>query len=460
VKSKREVDVDVVVAGAGGAGLAASLRAAESGLSVALVETTEHFRSGNNTSMSTAMIPAGGSRWQEAAGIDDSPARFAADVMAKTKQSADPTITAALTGVAPELVAWLADSCGLDLSLVTDFIYPGHSRFRCHSVPNRSGHELLRVLLSEVDRRANIDLAVPMTLRSVSLSAEGDVEFVEVAGGDGTPETISCHAVTLASGGFAANHELISELIPEIASANYHGGDGCRGDALRIGRTLSADVGYLDAYQGHGSVAIPQSIIMTWAAIMHGAVILNSDGRRFADETQGYSEFAEIVLREPGGIGFVILDEEIHRRCLTFADYTDVVENHGVHWVESADELADAIGAERSAVAAELEAVRDSSLSGVPDAFGRTEFAHPLEPPFGYVKTTGALFHTQGGMMVSSNAQVLRSGSPIGGLYAAGGAAAGMSGHGASGYLAGNGLLAALGFGYLAGTDIGHKYAS
>jgi fumarate reductase flavoprotein subunit len=73
------------------------------------------------------------------------------------------------------------------------------------------------------------------------------------------------------------------------------------------------------------------------------------------------------------------------------------------------------------------------------------------------VKVTGALFHTQGGLAVDSHARVLRRGVPIPGLYAAGGAAVGMSGHGADGYLAGNGLLAALGLGYLAGRHAGHN---
>jgi fumarate reductase flavoprotein subunit len=70
------------------------------------------------------------------------------------------------------------------------------------------------------------------------------------------------------------------------------------------------------------------------------------------------------------------------------------------------------------------------------------------------VKVTGALFHTQGGLLVDGHARVLRDGRPIPGLYAAGGAAAGISGHGADGYLAGNGLLSALGLGYLAGRHL------
>ena len=88
------------------------------------------------------------------------------------------------------------------------------------------------------------------------------------------------------------------------------------------------------------------------------------------------------------------------------------------------------------------------------DPFGRTLWPHVLEPPYACVKVTGALFHTQGGLRVDGHGAVLRDGRPIPGLYAAGGAAAGISGNGAEGYMSGNGLLSALGLGYLAGRDI------
>ena len=110
------------------------------------------------------------------------------------------------------------------------------------------------------------------------------------------------------------------------------------------------------------------------------------------------------------------------------------------------------------ALAAEIEGVGRLAGAAGSDRFGRAAPPHALEAPFGFVKVTGGLFHTQGGLMVSKDAAVLRGGVEVPGLYAAGGAAVGMSGHGASGYLAGNGLLSALGLGYLAGTDCGAKF--
>ena len=156
------LDVDVIVAGAGAAGLAASVSAADGGASVLLLEAKETFREGSNTAMSTSMIPAGGSRWQTEAGIDDdSPDRLYDDLMTKTKGKADPVVARALADVAPDLVAWLADTCGVPLELVTDVSYPGNSRFRHHSVPERAGHVLHAHLLRAAAARSNITLVVP-----------------------------------------------------------------------------------------------------------------------------------------------------------------------------------------------------------------------------------------------------------------------------------------------------------
>jgi fumarate reductase flavoprotein subunit len=452
VTTPAEVDADVVVAGAGAAGCAAALAAAERGLSVVLLDARETFLQGSNTAMSTSMVPAGGSRWQAEAGIDDSPRRFADDVARKTHGTADPVITAALTGVAPDLVAWLADACGVPLSLVTDFSYPGHSRDRCHAVPDRAGRTLHRHLLDAVEARPEITLAVPMRLVDVQLGAAA-VSAV-VTNPDGDQDTVRTLAVVLATNGYAANPDLVRRHAPEIAGAMYFGGDASTGDALLIGERLGADTGYLDAYQGHGSVAVPHGILVTWATVMHGGLVLNAEGRRFDDETVGYSEYGAKVLAQPGGTAHVVLDGRIDAACRPFADYQDLLSADAIRWADGEADLAGLIGCDEGVLRQTLHDAQAAARGEAADPFGRKGFAAPLEPPYGAVKVTGALFHTQGGLLVDGDARVLRGGEPIPGLYAAGGAAAGMSGHGAAGYLAGNGLLAALGLGYLAGRDV------
>lgn len=455
-----DVDVDVVVAGAGGAGLAAALRAAEAGASVAVLEWREHFRQGNNTSMSTAMIPAAGSRWQAAAQIPDDPPTFRADIMRKTGGAADPAISMALTEVAPSLVAWLADACGLDLSLVTDFVYPGHSHPRCHSLPDRSGASLLAGLLTAVDRMPSISMVVPSRLRSVELDPGTGAVTVMAEDPAGVTETIRASSVVLATGGYGANEQLVEAHVPEIADGLYYGGDGCHGDALAIGQALGADTGYLDAYQGHGSVAVPQAVLATWATVMHGGVVVNARGERFGDETVGYSEYARYVLDQPGGEAWLLLDARIDAACRSFKDYQDLLEQGGVQQAEDVGELAASMGLPRDSLDGTLEVARRSRQTRASGPFGRADWGAGIEPPYRFVRITGALFHTQGGLLVDEHARVLADGTPVPGVYAAGGAAAGISGHGASGYLAGNGLLAALGLGMLAGSHAGARRAA
>ena len=444
-----EVDVDVVVAGAGG-GMAGALRAAELGSRVLLVEASEHFRRGNNTSMSTAMFPGAGSRWQRELGIEDSPEIFAGDIRKKTKGSADPLITRTLTEVSAELVEWMADSQGVDLHLVTDFHYPGHSVDRCHSIEGRKGDRVLAHLLSRVDAHEGIDMLVPARL--VDVAGEGPVVTAVVEMPDGSREEIATSAVIMATNGFGANTEMVQRFIPEIAGAVYHGSDASRGDAIRIGEQHGAAAAFLDAYQGHAALAVHGSTLAGWATIMHGAVLVNTDGRRFGDETCGYSEYAAMLAAQPGARGWLILDERVHEACLAFRDYQETVESGALRRADDVAGLAQVLEVDEAVLAQTLAGADAAARGASADEFGRTAFEDVLRPPYVAIKVQPALFHTQGGLLVDGNAQVLRSdGTPVPGLYAAGGAAAGISGHGADGYLAGNGLLSAFGLSYLAG---------
>ena len=445
------LDTDLIVAGAGAAGLSVAIAAADRDSNVVLLEAKETFRAGSNTSMSTSMIPAGGSRWQAAAGIDDDSAdRLYDDTMVKTKGTADPTVTRALVDVAVELVEWLADICRVPLELA-DVLFPGHTRLRHHCVPDRAGRTLHRHLLEAAAAR-EITLITPMRVTEVT-EIDGGLR-VRAERPDGSHDDITTAAVVLATNGFGANEDMVRRHIPEIAPGLYFGGDGSTGDALDIGDRLGADVGYLDSYQGHASVATPHGVLLTWTTVMNGAVVVNSEGKRFGDESTGYSEYAVPVLAQPGGVAWVVYDTTIHEQALPFADYQDLLGMEGVHWVETAAEVAGFIGAPPAALGATLDHAAACARGETDDPHGRSRWPHVLEPPYAVVKVTGALFHTQGGLVVDGQARVLRGGAPIPGLYAAGGAAAGISGHGAAGYMSGNGLLSALGLGYLAAGDI------
>ncbi|MQA85831.1 MAG: FAD-binding protein [Streptosporangiales bacterium] len=444
-----EEGVDLVVAGAGG-GLVAALRAAERGLSVLVVEADEHFRRGNNTAMSTAMVPGAGTRWQAAVGIGDSPGRLVADIVAKTNGEADERLARVLAGVSAELVTWLADGLGLPIELVTDFPYPGHSAYRCHTIPGRSGRALLDHLARRVAGDDAIELLTPARLVEVLPGPAAVVAYP-----DGRREEIGCRAVLLATGGYGADPELVRRHIPEIANATYHGGEHARGDALRIGGSLGAATAYLDAYQGHAAVTLPAGTLVGWATIMHGAVMVNARGERFGDETCGYSEYAAMLAAQPNSHGWIVLDRRIHDACLPFQDFRDTVESGALSWADDVAGLASAARLDAERLAATLADADAAARGRRTDPFGRTGWEAPLAPPYAVVRVHPCLFHTQGGLVVDGNARVLGpDGDPIPGLYASGGAAMSISGHGAAGYLAGNGLLPALGLAFLAADHV------
>jgi len=441
---------DLVVAGAGG-GLVGALRAAQLGLDVLLVEVSPSFKRGNNTSMSTAMVPGAGSRFQREAGIDDSPERFYDDVMRKTGGEADQRLARTLTALSPALVEWMADDLQLPLAVVTDFHYPGHSRDRCHTIEGRHGTVLLDHLWRLVEASNRIDVLVPARLVDVLVDDERRVRAAVLEMPDGTREEVPTPAVLLATNGYGADREAVVEHLPEIADAVYHGSDASTGDALRIGRALGATTAYLDAYQGHGALAAGSATLVGWATIMHGAVVLNTEGRRFGDETTGYSEYAAVLAGQPGATGWIVLDSRVHDACLPFTDFRQTVEAGVLVWADTPAELAQATGLPVAAVEHELAITAALARGEAEDRFGRKSFEDGLLPPYAAVRVVPALFHTQGGLVVDEHARVEREdGSVVAGLYASGGAAAGISGHGAAGYLAGNGLLPALGLAYLA----------
>ena len=440
-------EVDVAVVGAGGCGLTAALRAAHENASVFVFEKMAVPLP--NTARSTGMVPAAGTRWQRAAGIDDSPSVFVSDVMRKTHGQADARLADHLARASAPMVEWLVDRAEVELELVTGFTYPGHSRFRMHAPADRAGTTLMRDLRHAVDAREEIEVVVDAPATALVADDAGAVRGLVVRHGDAV-ERVRAGAVVLASNGFGANPDMVRRYCPAMADALYLGGEGSTGEAVVWGQALGARTAFLDAYQGHSSVAVPLNVLISYATVMEGGIIVNRDGERFGDETAGYSEFATQVIAQPGGTAVLVFDDRIHRLALAFEDYRVAVEAGALRTADSPAALAERTSVSPEGLERTLGAYA-AAADGVPDAFGRAD-CRVFEPPLHAVTVTGALFHTQGGLVVDEHARVQREdGSTIAGLYAGGGAAEGISGHGASGYVSGNGLLSALGLGWLAG---------
>jgi fumarate reductase flavoprotein subunit len=446
IQDSEDVDFDsevpVLIIGAGAAGLCAALAASEAGIEPVLIER-DALPSGS-TALSAGLIPAAGTRFQRERGITDTPELFAQDISHKAHNEADAKLVQAVARGAGPLVEWLADTYAMPFEVITDFNYPGHSAHRMHGLPSRTGAELIDRLRSAVEAR-DIPILTGHIAETLFVDEDGFVEGIEVRAG-GARETIGCGALVLACNGYGGNPELVRRHIPEMVDALYFGHPGNQGDSVRWGEALGARLSALSGYQGHGSVATPHNILITWAAIMEGGFQVNAQGRRFSNESRGYSEAAAEVLRQPAGIAFDIFDTRIAEVARQFEDFKTAEKAGALIAADSLDELAARIGVPADALNYEA-----NIALGKPDRFGRV-FEKKLAAPYRAIKVTGALFHTQGGLAIDARTRVLRQKGPAFlNLFAAGGAAVGVSGTQASGYLSGNGLLTATVFGRLAG---------
>ena len=443
--------VDVAIVGAGACGLCAGLAAAQAGAEVLILERDATAL--GTTAMSTGLIPGAGSVLQRAAGIVDSPQRFAHDICAKTRFRTDGNIALALAKESAGTIDWLVDEQHVPLSLVDSFLYPGHSALRMHGTPNRTGAELMGSLC-DAAARAGVEIVTQATVTDLFGDPLGRIHGLRCRRPDGSSEDLGCKALVLACCGFAGNPDMVGKHLPEIREAEFFGHPGNKGDALRWGMALGAAVADLGAYQGHGGLARGYGIPILWPAIIEGGIQVNRQGLRFSDESRGYSEQAVDVIRQDGAVAWTFFDETRHNLMLEFDDYRDAVAAGAIRKGDTLKAICDQMKIPVEAMARTLAEVSALVDSGATDAFGRSfSGKQALAAPYCAVEVTGALFHTQGGLVVDENGQVLRpDGSAFPNLFAGGGAARGVSGPDASGYLAGNGLLTATTFGRLAGT--------
>ena len=441
-------EIDLLVIGAGACGLSAAIAAADLGLTVAIVE--KNSSPGGNSALSTGSIPAAGSRFQREAGINDTAEAYFHDLMSIAGKTDDVNLVRRLTQVSAETVEWLIDTVGAKIRLITEYKHIGHSVPRLHAPESRRGSDLVADLLNAVNVR-DIPLAVGNVVRRLIVD-KNCVCGAVVDIGDGTEILINARATLLALNGFGANKSLVERFCPEIADAQYFGAKGSDGEAIIWGEELGARLDNMGAYQGYAAVVDPHGSILSWTTMEKGGVLLGADGKRFGDESLGYSGYARIVL-EQGNYAFALFDQRIFEIAMHEDEFAELEKHGGFKKGNTVIEVAAAQGLDPQAVEQAIASYNLAAEKGFRDDHGRKVFGlAPLVGPFYSCRVIPALFHTQGGLHVDAHARVLRNdGTHIKGLYAGGGAAAGISGNeGALGYASGNGLLTAVALGRLA----------
>jgi flavocytochrome c len=442
-------DLDILVIGAGACGLAAAIAAHDAGASVAIVE--KRASPGGNSSLSTGSIPGAGTRYQRAAGIEDNAARLVEDLRRIAGETDCPELVARLAEQSAPTVEWLVDCVGARLTLVTAYKHVGHSVQRLHAPISRRGQDLVDDLLAGVGRRS-IPLALGNGVDQLT-TADNAVVGARLTTPSGESSSVYAAKTILAVNGYAGNAGLVRRFCPEIAGAPYFGALGSTGEAILWGETLGAAFANIGAYQGYAAVADPHGSLLSWTTIEKGGIIVNAAGRRFGDESAGYSAFTPNVLGEAAP-RYAIFDQKIYDVAAQEEEFLELARHGGFKAAATAPSLAKLLAIDPAALAATIAEAQRSASGEVACAFGRRDFGlGPLNQRLYGCRVVPGLFHTQGGLAVDLDGRVLDTKArPIPNLFAGGGAAGGLSGRsGAAGYASGNGLLSAIALGRLAG---------
>ena len=440
---------DLLVVGASVCGLAAAIMTADRGCRTIVLERTREL--GGGAATESEVLAAAGSRFQREAGIADDPARLVEDLRS-AHHAVDAELASTLAAEGAPLVAWLADRCGTQVELLASYAPGGHSVARLHLPGERGGATLLADLTRAVTRHSHVTIRTNTVVERLVRDDSGAVRGVGLrADRRGGPHELAGR-VLLACGGFAGDDALVREHIPAVAELPYSGTGRAMGDGLRLGREVGASLRRLGGCLVTPFLAMPGQLAVTAPLVEQGAILVDQRGQRFADETGEHLALATTVRARPGRVAYLLFDERIAASARN-ADpfFARVVLPRTGRRGATLEDIAKQFELDLSGLRTTIE----GSIGQGGDPFGRRKVPGPFEPPFHAVRVTGGRLRTLGGLAVDANARVVDAeGRAIPGLYAAGGAIAGLAGEVTSGVLVGTDVLAALGLARRAALDV------
>jgi fumarate reductase flavoprotein subunit len=445
--AERFEEAGLIVVGGSLAGLVAAIAAADHGHRVVVVERAKEL--GGLAATESESIAAAGTRFQRVADVSDAPERLIAELDASMRPS-DPALAQALVGQGALLVEWLADRCGAQVALQSTVPTGGHRIARLHSVGEQGGASLLTILARAASHHTHIRIRTTTEVERL-LSADGGGIGGVALRPDRRGATTIRGPVVLACGGFVADDELVARHAPDVAPLPYLGPAGAKGDALRL--AAGAATRNLAAVTVTALLSQPSHLVVTRAVIAQGGVLVNQRGDRFTDESADSLALATAIRAQPGKVAYLLFDERI-ATAVGDVDpfFARVVLPRTSRRASSLGMLSKQLELLESGLARTIETVRATTGA---DAFGRTRTGGPIGEPYYGIRVTGARRATRGGLAVDTSARVVGDGgAAVPGLYAVGGAAAGITGRGGDGDLAGVEALAGLGLARLAALSL------
>ncbi len=433
---------DLVVIGAGGAGMTAALEATNNGLKVILIEKQEMV--GGNTIKATGGMNAAGTKLQKSEGVNDSVEVFIDDTMSSGNYINNEELVRTLAEKSAEGVDWL-ESIGAPLTSLT--ISGGASFKRMHAPEGGAavGPYIVQALSKQLSDK-NVEILYN-TAATELLTKDGVITGV-VANGKNTKYTINCEAVVLATGGFGANLEMVAKYNPDFAGFKTTNAPGIVGDGIKMAEAVGANVIDMEQIQVHPTVEQETSTLITESVRGNGAILVNKNGERFFNELSTRDLVSKAIMEQEGGFAYLIFDQQVRDKLSAIETYVSA----GL--VEEADNLSDLaskIGVDSETLIKTVADWNDTINHSKKDAFNRTTgMDQPISvAPYYAIKVAPAIHHTMGGVQIDTQAQVLsKTGAVIPGLFAAGEVTGGV--HGAN-RIGGNAIAEVIVFGRIAG---------
>ncbi len=434
---------DVVVIGAGGAGMAAAIQAADDGATVVVLEKMNY--AGGNTVRSEGGMNAAGTASQAALGIEDSPEVMIEDTMVGGKNLSNPELVRFMAENSAATVDWLT-SLGMDLSEVAQGAGATNARMHRSAGGAKIGGVLTPVLMKNLEARG---ISILYGVRATKLDTDetGAVVGVTATDKNGAQLSFTCNSVVLATGGFGANEEQFSAYRPDLVGFSTTNHPGATGDGIVMAKEIGAALVDMDQIQTNPTVEPVTHIVLSESVRGNGAIMVNVEGKRFVCEMLTRDVLSAAILEQPEKYAYLIFDKRIMDKMEALQqDYEMGIVTEG----ETPEALAQELGIPEDVFAAEVESWNAAVASGNDAAFERTTGMGTLrDGPWYAIKVSPAVHYTMGGVKINTNTEVLREDdSVIANLYAAGEVTGGV--HGGN-RLGGNAVCDIMVFGRQAG---------
>ena len=493
------IDADVAIVGAGGAGMTAAITAAAEGKSVVILESQPMV--GGNSVRATGGMNAGKTVYQdenefaEGAGVEktlktaaekyadnetitalaktvseqwaayqadpkgyfDSVELMELDTMIGGKGVNDPALVETLCSNSADAIDWLGEQ-GITLNSVSSA--GGASVKRIHRPVNEEGKVVsvgayMVPLLEEDCQKAGVQMMLNTTATEILTDDNGAAVGIKATGASGETITINAKAVILTSGGFGANMDMVVEYKPELKGFMTTNAPGILGQGIKMAQAIGADTVDMDQIQIHPTVQYDSASLITEGLRGDGAVLINSEGKRFIDEVGTRDVVSAAEIAQPGSYSWLIIDQKMVDDSSVIQGY---IKKGYTFEGKTYEELAEQIGVDGAALAETMNTWNGYVEAKNDPDFGRTSFAKALDTaPYYAIKVTAGVHHTMGGLKINTNTEVLNeNGEIIPGLFAAGEVTGGV--HGAN-RLGGTAVSDFVVFGRIAGAAAS-KYAA